>query len=232
MKREEKKKEKGGHHEKEVTHAAQAKQRQRRKTGPPRRSQRSKAQPGKAPGRHTGECPSACEEAEGLEVGASSSWDAGSAAVAGTRPGEAEEHSGGSPRGTGAGGPGTRGRRAHTQRVLNVDQPAVKSEKLGDQDQLIGHRPVRALVPGQEGLTEPLPVFPFSDESPCGAGEKQGQARGSFPLLPSNSQGVVPATSASLLPAKKMVRFQIPSVPRYQMIRIPWGQGPRISVRQ
>lgn len=100
--------EKGGHHEKEVTHAAQAKQRQRRKTGPPRRSQRSKAQPGKAPGRHAGECPSACEEAEGLEVGASSSWDAGSAVVARTRPGEAEEHSGGSPRGTGAGGPGTR----------------------------------------------------------------------------------------------------------------------------
>lgn len=139
--------------------------------------------------------------------------DAGSAEVAGTQPGEAEEHSGGSPLGAGAGGPGTRGRHAHTQRILNVDQPAVKSEKLGDQDQLIGHRPVRALVPGQEGLAEPLPVFPFSDESPCGAGEKRGRARGSFPLLPSNSQGVVPAPSASLSPAKKLLDSKFPVSP-------------------
>lgn len=62
---------------------------------------------------------------------------------------------------------------AHTQRVLDVDQPAIETEKLGDQDQLVRHCPVRALVPSQEGFTQ-LPTFlPLGDESACGSGEKR-----------------------------------------------------------
>lgn len=39
---------------------------------------------------------------------------------------------------------------AHTQRVLNVDQPAIEVQKLGHQNQLVRHRLVRSVVPRQE----------------------------------------------------------------------------------
>lgn len=93
------------------------------------------------------------------------------AAVTRSRPGETEDTVESPYVAQGQGGPAPGERRAHTQSVLDVDQPALESEKLSDPDQLIGHCPVRALVPGQEGLTEPLPFFPLGDESPCGTGE-------------------------------------------------------------
>jgi hypothetical protein len=62
--------------------------------------------------------------------------------------------------------------RAHTQRVLDVDQPAVKTKKLSDPDQLISHCLVGALVPSQEGFTEPPTIVPLCYESPCKTGDK------------------------------------------------------------
>lgn len=72
--------------------------------------------------------------------------------------------------------------RAHTQRVLNVDQPAIETEKLGNQDELVRHGLVRVRVPGQEGFAQ-LPTFlPLGDESACGSGKKRGQG-GSWWIL-------------------------------------------------
>lgn len=98
------------------------------------------------------------------------------AAVTRSRPGETEDTVESPYVAQGQGSPAPGERRAHTQSVLDVDQPALESEKLSDPDQLIGHCPVRALVPGQEGLAEPLPFFPLGDESPCGTGEKRGRS--------------------------------------------------------
>lgn len=73
---------------------------------------------------------------------------------------------------------GTPQSRAHTQGVLDVDQPAIKTEELGDQDQLVRHRLVGALVPGQEGLAQLPALFPLGDEGACGTGEGRGRAWG------------------------------------------------------
>lgn len=51
----------------------------------------------------------------------------------------------------------------HTERVLYVDEPAIKAVALADLDQFIGHRPVRLLV-FQEGLTLGGAVGPLRDE--------------------------------------------------------------------
>ena len=89
-------------------------------------------------------------------------------------PGLAREAAGGQRLRQGWAGTGEG--RAHTQRALDVDEPAIKTEKLGDQDELIGHRLVGALVPGQKGFTEPPTFFPLGDESPCRDRERRGQA--------------------------------------------------------
>lgn len=62
---------------------------------------------------------------------------------------------------------------AHTQGVLNVDQPAIEAQKLSHEDQPIRHRLVRAIVPPQEGLAQLSAFFPLGDEGACGAGEQE-----------------------------------------------------------
>lgn len=61
---------------------------------------------------------------------------------------------------------------AHTQRVLNVDEPAIKTKKLSNLDQSISHCLVGALIPGQEGFTEPASIAPLCDKGPCEARDR------------------------------------------------------------
>lgn len=101
-------------------------------------------------------------------------------------------------RGSGPGWAPGRGR-AHTQGVLDVDQPAVETEDLGNQDQLVRHRLVRALVSGQEGFALPPALLPLGDERACGTGDRRGQAFPPTPRPAVRSPG--PAAAASLRPA-------------------------------
>lgn len=68
---------------------------------------------------------------------------------------------------------------AHTQRVLDVDQPAVETEELGNLDQPVGHCLEGALVPGQEGFTEPASLLPLCDKGPCETRGRNGCTDGS-----------------------------------------------------
>lgn len=171
------------------------------------------------------------KSAEGLEVGASSSWDAGSPAVAETRPGEAESMAEGPLGAQGLAGQGTRGRRAHTQRVLNVDQPAIKSGKLGDQDQLIGHRAVRAPSPARKASQSRSPSFHSVMKVPVGQ-EKRRSGQGIISPLTQQFSGCGSCRNSITVTCKKIVSIpnsqcpQISDAPGYP------GQGPEISVRQ
>lgn len=60
---------------------------------------------------------------------------------------------------------------AHTQRVLNVDQPPIKAVVLGDAGQLVAHGAVRFCPTSQECLAQLLPTRPLRDEGTWGAGE-------------------------------------------------------------
>lgn len=104
------------------------------------------------------------------------SWLSVTGAGLGVGRGEAEDMVEGQHVAAGAGPDQHQGEgRAHTQRVLNVDQPAIETEKLGNQDELVRHCLVRARVPGQEGFAQLPTLLPLGDESAYGSGEKRGQ---------------------------------------------------------
>lgn len=77
-------------------------------------------------------------------------------------------------------GTGTRSTKStHTQGVLDVDKPAVKTKKLSNLDQPVGHCLEGALIPGQEGFTEPASLLPLSDKGPCETRSRNGCTDGS-----------------------------------------------------
>lgn len=118
-------------------------------------------------------------------------------------------------RGSGPGWAPGRGR-AHTQGVLDVDQPAVETEDLGNQDQLVRHRLVRALVSGQEGFALPPALLPLGDERACGT----GPARSGLPPHPPAGRAQPGSCSSGITAACEPIR---PSNPRLG-IRHPGAQ--------
>jgi hypothetical protein len=70
---------------------------------------------------------------------------------------------------------------AHSQGVLDVDEPAVKTKELSNLDQPIGHGLEGGLIPGQEGFAEPASLLPLCDEGPCETRGRNGCTDGSLP---------------------------------------------------
>lgn len=123
----------------------------------------------------------------------------------------------------GAGAGGRRGAgAAHTQRVLNVDQPPVKAVVLGDAGQLVAHGAVRFSPSSQERLAHLLPTRPLRDEGPWGGGEGSISAcPGELTMRP-GVPGLGTTSPRSCQPFPHPARGHHSGEPRWSSTRAGW----------